>query len=221
MNLFYVIVVVLLAIFIVYQGRTAIPRIVSFLVPGKRSFYFEEDLQTAKDKKRLEKMRPILEKIEALGFTRLGIMVEKQPLWAKGTRELSLASSPEKAFASIGFRRNEPSYFFYTPFTGGQIIITAYNSFRHFERNDFFSSVVSSGEPGEMLETHKKKVAEFTAKGLTPYRDYTRESLIEATLLFYNASHPRLQLRTAGMINLIYFLVLVFVFVLLLRALVS
>ena len=157
-------------------------------------------------------IQPLIEKMEAVGFSQLGFMVDKQPLWGKGTRELVLASKVDKAFASAGFRGNKPSYFFYTAFTGGQMVITAYNSFRYFRSDDLVTEVVSTEDLGEMLQTHKKQVDEFINKGYTPFTDFSRESAIKATDLYYRSPAPLRQLRIAGAINLGFLLLCVLVF---------
>jgi hypothetical protein len=217
MNVLYSILSAVLLVFIVFQGKTLLPRVISFIRPGKRHFYFEDSLNESKDEKRQELVRPTIEKLHALGFKSLGIMLEKQPLWARVTREIALASSQDQIFASIGFRHSEPSYFFYTPFTGGQVVITGYNTFRHFRRDDFISTVVASGEPSEMLEEHKKLIKEFVDKGYSPLRDYNRESLIEATNQYYASPHTRQQMRTAAMTSLLFWFICILIFVLFLR----
>jgi hypothetical protein len=217
MNILYIVVAVVLLAFIIYQGRSILPRVFSYLGRGKRRFYFEDDLGGTDEAARREQIRPTLEKMEALGFKQLGIMLEKQPLWGKATREIALANPAEKIFASLGFRRSQPSYFFYTPFTSGQVVITAYNSFRFYHSDTFSSSLVSSGEPAEMLEEHKKIVREFMDKGAAPYQEYTRESLIEATNLYYAAPHTRDQLRAAASMSLFFWVICIMIFILFAR----
>jgi hypothetical protein len=217
MKVLYAILSLVLLVFIFYQGKMIFPRVVSFFRLGKRNFYFEDNLSKPEDESRRELVRPVIEKMEALGFKSLGVMLEKQPLWSRVTREIALASSQDKIFASIGFRHNEPSYFFYTPFTGGQVVITAYNAFRHSRKDDFATAVVSSGEPLEMLEEHKKMVKEFTDKGYTPFRDYNRDTLIEATNLYYASPNTRQQMRTAAMFSLFFWFICVMILVLFLR----
>jgi hypothetical protein len=217
MNLFLLIPALILLVFIIFQLRTLIPRILSFLLPGNRHLFFEDILQHPIDEMRREMIRPVIEKMEALGFKQLGIMVDKPPLWAKGTREITLASSDRKVFASVGLRSLKPSYFFYTPFTGGQVVITGHNSFRNFRKDDFVTAVFSGDDLGEMLAVHQNQVNEFVNKGFIPFRDYTRETVIEATNLYYHAPHPLRQLRIAGIINLIFILFCIFICVIFFR----
>jgi hypothetical protein len=215
MNILFWVLAAVMLIFIMIQGRTVIPRIISFLSPESRRLYFEDDSSTSLTEKKREIILPILAKIEALGFSRLGIMLDKPPLWARGSREVVLASAAEQTFASAGLRRNNVSYFFYTPFTGGQVVITAYNAFRNASTPEFVTTVVYSEGIEEMLAIHKKQVEEFMVKGFTPYMDYSRESVIKATRAFYRSPFPRQQLRLAGTINLLIYLVFILVLALL------
>lgn len=218
MNAFFTILAALLLVFIVWQARTVLPRIVSFLLPVKRRLYFEDDLQKPVEAAKRETLRPVIEKLESLGFKPLGMMVEKFPLWAGVSREISMTSPAAKTIASLGFRRRKPSYFFYTPFTGGEVVITSYNSFRDFNKDDFVTTVVPSGEPAEMLEIHQKQVEKFIALGSVPFTEYTRESVIKATELYYDSLYPKQQLRIAGLFNLLFFIVCLFLLAILIRS---
>jgi hypothetical protein len=218
MNVFFTILAALLLIFIVWQARTVLPRIVSFLLPVNRHLYFEDDLQKPEEAATRETIRPVIEKLESLGFTHLGMMVEKFPLWAGTSREITMISPVSKTIASLGFRRRKPSYFLYTPFNGGEVVITSYNSFRDFKKNDFVTTVVPSGEPCEMLEIHRKQVEKFIAVGYIPFTEYTRESVIKATKLYYDSLYPKQQLRIAGVFNLLFFIVCLFLLAILIRS---
>lgn len=215
MNILFWILAAVMLIFVIIQGRTFIPRIISFVFPQSRRLYFVDDSGAGLSANKQEIIRPVLTDIEALGFTQLGFMMDKPPLWAKGSREIVLASSTEKTFASIGLRRNKLSYFFYTPFNGGQVVITAYNAFRNNILPEFVTTVVYERGVEEMLNLHRKQVEEFRGKGFIPYQDYSRESLLKATRSFYNSPLPSRQLRTAGMINLLIYLTFILILALL------
>ncbi|MBN1188743.1 MAG: hypothetical protein JXA46_03235 [Dehalococcoidales bacterium] len=217
MNILYGILAAVFLVFVIFQGKSILPRVINFIRAGKRNFYFEDGLSRPEDERRSEQIQPVIEKMEALDFESLGVMLEKQPLWAPVTREIALASSRDKIFVSIGFRHTQPSYFFYTPFTGSQIVITAYNAFRYTRKEGFAIAIVTSGEPAEMLEEHKKLVSEFVEKGYTPFRDYNRETLIEATNQYYASPYTRQQMRAAAMISLIFWFICILVVVLFAR----
>lgn len=217
MNLYLLIPAVILLVFIIFQLRTLIPRIFSFWAPGNRNLYFTDNPQPPIDEMQREMVRPVIEKMESLGFKQLGIMVDKPPLWARGTREYSLAFSDRKVLASVGLRSLKPSYFFYTPFTGGQVVITGHNAFRNFRKNDFVTAVYSGEDMGEMLEMHQNEVEDFVKKGFTPLNEYTQETAIQATNQYYRSPYPSRQLRIAGVINLIFILFCIFICALLFR----
>lgn len=211
MNLFLLIPAIILLVFIIFQLRTLIPRILSFWAPGNRNLYFTDNPKPPIDEIQRQMVRPVIEKMESLGFKQLGIMVDKPPLWAKATREYTLASADRKIFASVGVRSLKPSYFFYTPFTGGQVVITGHNAFRNFRKDDFMTTVFSGEDMGEMLEMHRHGVEEFVNKGYTPIKDFTQETAIQATNQYYKSPYPRQQLRVAGVINLIFILFCIFI----------
>lgn len=216
-TIFWVLAAVML-FFIVIQVRSRLPRIISFFTPGNRQLFFQDNPDPPIDEIHKEMIKPKLEKLESLGFSQIGLMREKPPLWAKGSRELVLVSTGDKTIASLGFRGLKLSYYLYTPFEGGQVVITAYNCFRNFVKPDFMTSEVKSGDLDEMIESHRNDVAAFVAKGYVPFNEYTRESVIKATNLYYKASYPSRQLRIAGMTNSIFFLFSLFVLYLLVRA---
>jgi hypothetical protein len=180
--------------------------------------YFSDEPEPQVDEIKQGMMQPLLEQLAARGFVRLGLMYEKGPLWSGATRELVLTSTAERTIASVGFRGLKLSYYFYTPFTGGQIVITACNSFRDFFKEDFVSEVVTSGEVEEMLEIHKKAVAGFEAKGYVPFNDYGREAVVQATQQYYRSPYPKRQLRVAGTVNALLFIFSVLLLALFLNA---
>jgi hypothetical protein len=214
MNLIELIIPALLVIFIVFQARAIIPRVVSFLFPARRQLFFDDTLQNQSNLAHWDVVQPVAEKIESLGFNRLGILSEKPVLWGKGFREISLASKAVLSFASVGFRGYKPSYFFYTAFTDGQIVITSYNAFRKLNKPDLITTVVNKDDPAEMLDMHKKQVENQVSEGWIPFREYNREDAIKATQMYYNASYPKMQLRTAAISNLLFLAFLIFVLVL-------
>jgi hypothetical protein len=221
MNIFFTIVAVLLALFVIWQARSIIPRLVTFFLPVRRVLYFEDEAAQPINETRQAALQPTIEKMEALGFKRLGLMVEKYPLWAGLTRELTMVSPNDHIIASLGFRRNSPSYFFYTPFDEGGVVITSHNSFRDFKREGFSTFVVASGEPAEMLESHKKTVEEFVNTGYTPYSEYTQEAVIRATNQYYDSPYPKQQLRLAGMFNLLFLVLCLFLLAVVIRVAVA
>jgi hypothetical protein len=208
----------LLLVVIIFQIRSRIPQIISFFSPDNRKLYFQDNPDPPIDSIRQEMVKPTFEKLESRSFKQIGLMLEKPPLWARSSREMVLVSTDKKIIASVGFRGLKLSYFFYTPFQGGQVVVTAYNSFRNFHKDDFATAVVNSGDIDEMLEVHKNAVDNFIAKGYTPFNEYTREAVILATNQYYKSPYPRRQLFIAGITNSAFFLLSLLAFYIALRA---
>ncbi len=101
------------------------------------------------------------------------------------------------------------------------MVITAYNAFRYYQSSDLVTEVVSTEDIGEMLQTHQKQVDEFIGKGYTPFTDFSRESAVRATDLYYRSPAPLRRLRVAGAINLGFLLLLVLAFGLLVWSAIS
>jgi hypothetical protein len=205
----------LMLYFIIVQVRSRLPRLISFFIPGSRNLSFQDKVEPPIDELHRDMIKPVVDKLEALGFTQLGLMVEKTPLWGKGSRELVMVSSKDRIIAILGLRGPLLSYYFYTPFEDGQVVVTAHNCFKNFVKPDFVTSEIKSGDLDEMLESHQKDVADFVAKGYVPFHEYSRESVIMATNLYYQSPYPSMQLRYAGGINVIFFLLCLFLLYLL------
>jgi hypothetical protein len=218
MNVFIWILTALLLLNIIFQVRSRIPQIISFFSPGNRKLYFQDSAQPPISDIHQEMVKPVFEKLEAQGFKQMGLMLEKPPLWARSSREMVLVAPEKKIIASVGFRGLKLSYFFYTPFKGGQVVITAYNSFRNFNKKDFATAVVNSGDIAEMLEVHKNAVDNFVASGFIPFDEYTHEAVISATIQYYKSPYPRRQLLIAGITNSAFFVLSVAAFIIALRS---
>jgi hypothetical protein len=218
MQIFYWVLAAILLFVIIMQVRSRIPRIISFFTPHLRDLFFQDVPDPPVDELHQEMIKPKQEQLTGLGFTSLGLMVEKAPLWAKGSRELVLVSEKEQIIASIGFRGLKMSYFLYTPFEGGQVVITAYNCFRNFVKPDFLTTEIKSNNIEELMESHKKDVADFIGKGYVPFSDFSRAAVIRATNQYYQAPYPKKQLRIAGFVNSAIFIFSLLVFYLLVSA---
>ncbi|MGB8645049.1 MAG: hypothetical protein WCF84_07410 [Anaerolineae bacterium] len=135
-------------------------------------------------------LEAILAEFRTLGFTPLGVKLEKLPLWGPQFEEYSLASSPAQVFASLLDFRNlrYRGFYLFTPFTGGQIVFTTTNpNMPAQDLPDFSLHVMANATPTQALADHQDRVRQFQARGLQPYAGYTRESRLAATRLFYHA----------------------------------
>jgi hypothetical protein len=67
-----------------------------------------------------------------------------------------------------------------------------------------------------VLEKHKENVTGFINKGFTPFREYTRESRLESTAVFYNSKPARRKARRVGAFTFAAFVILMIPLILML-----
>ena len=159
-------------------------------------------------------VRRMASDMEHLGFHLIGTKVERLPLWGGKLRELSLASTDLLAFASIYVSRSKPIYYFYTPFSGGGVVLTANDLFRKVKGPDFIQTVVPYSNPEKVLAEHQEHVQGFINKGLIPFQQYTGETRVEATYHYYSSHTENRSRRIWGACYSLIFLWWVLLFVL-------
>jgi len=187
-----------------------LPRGIFLFNPSAYRAYFDDSPFTSMKTIHKTVVADLAAKITALGFKELGVKVEKFPLWGSRSEELSFALPSAQAFAVITVYRNTATYHFYTPFNGGQVVITSPGSFRKIESAEFVSDIVrDTDDAGAVLARHRENVADFVSRGLTPYQEYTRESRLESTSLYYNSKPLRSKARRVGAFTFFAFLILI------------
>src|SRR5438552_4156310 len=113
-------------------------------------------------------------------------MVEQQPMGV-AVRSLAFEAGEEKVFASIvGLDRANSSYYFYTPFVDGAVVLTSCQEILQPVKTGTF---VHQGFKGrtmdELLALHLKAVSTMVAAGHQPFDKYTRDTRIQATDMYY------------------------------------
>jgi hypothetical protein len=176
-----------------------------FFPSGVRSHF---DTHDAYAQEFLQKgnVRSITEQIEALGFLPIGVKIEQRPLWGS-ISDLSLASNRAYAFASITVINSKTLYYFFTPFSGGQAVLTANDGFPTVNNKDFIQSSVNVASPTDILAMHQKHVDEFRKKGFTPFQEFNQQTRIDATTLYYKISSVRGRMRKNGATYFFFFLI--------------
>ena len=147
----------------------------------------------------------ITEKLEALGFFQLGVKIEQRLLWGS-ISDLSLASNSAHTFTSITVINNKTLYYFFTPFSGGQAVLTANDGFPAVNTGDFIQSSIFTATPADLLAIHQKNVDEFRKNGFSSFSDYTQQNRLEATSLYYKISSVHGRMRKNGATYFILFL---------------
>jgi hypothetical protein len=184
-----------------------------YIIWPKPRLYYDKSHDNIWGKTKTKELQELYEKFEALGFVKLGIKVEKPPLWEKAIKSIELTSTKEMSFASISIVRNQVYFYFYTPFIDGRGVLTSNGVFPTMRSDQLLQLSISSLSPEDVLEFHRKQIEIFTAKNAQPYSEYTQETLIKAFHQYYNTKVIRDKMRSIALIPLIVFFISTFYFI--------
>jgi hypothetical protein len=188
-----------------------LPGAIYLFLPGGVRSHFDTRNAYSQEFLQQRNVRTITEQIQALGFLPIGVKIEQRPLWGS-ISDLSLASNRAYAFASITVINSKTLYYFFTPFSGGQAVLTANDGFPTVNTGDFLQSSINMTSPADLLAIHQKNVDEFRKKGFSPFSDYTQQARLDATSLYYKISSVRGRMRQNGATYFILFLLFCFPF---------
>jgi hypothetical protein len=164
-----------------------VPKLTAFLRlarPGSiRSRFEDDDLDPSLFSRPVQ---GLITELQSIGFRALGVKIEQPPMGG-AVRSLSFEAAEEKVFASIvGLDRVSPSYYFYTPFVDGAVVLTSCQEILQPVKTPTFIHQGFKGRTmDELLALHLKTVSTLTAAGHQPFAEYTRESRIQATDMYY------------------------------------
>ena len=144
--------------------------------------------------------RQLISTLTNLGFISLGIKIEKFPLWGKKNYEINFYSQEEYCFASILTQKKRVSYYLYTPFKNGGLVLTNNGKSSIDSKSDYLISNISGAEPEDILNIHRVQVQNLS-ESQDPINTFTQETRIESTKMFYAASQSRHLMRKKGILN--------------------
>jgi hypothetical protein len=138
--------------------------------------------------------RDVAAVVEQLGFARLGVKVEKPPLWPT-VRELALVADDRRCYASVGIMGSRARLYFYTPFPRG-FVLTSSSAFSKIHSTDVAQRSYAGCGPRELLQHHYEALAAFGRGGeVVP----TQDARVAATYHYYATAEVRRTLRRTGM----------------------
>jgi hypothetical protein len=184
-----------------------LPRSIYLVSPGATHFFFDVNRNKSAQLFQQEDLRALANQLEAMGFYQIGIKVEHPPLWGSNS-ELSFALGNEHIFASIAVVNGKIVYYFFTPFTGGQAVLTANANFPTANAPDILQTTLIKSAPAALLALHRKHVEEFTKQGFTPYPEYNKQTRLEATSLYYKINTVRKKMRLLGAVHLFFLMII-------------
>lgn len=122
-----------------------------------------------------------------LGFHFLGVKTEKLLLRPE-VPEWNFAADAHRSFASIARAGRRTILYFYTPFQGGGLVLTAQRGFPNIQSSRFRTQSFLATSAQALFEHHRTTLDKFLRLGLVPYESYTPETRVQATHQFYDAS---------------------------------
>ena len=150
--------------------------------------------------------------LEALGFRLLGVKHEKLPLGGRHAWELSTVSPIAEAFASIVLKGNGEPFiiYFYTPLLEGGLVYTRQRSTFLGELESRNTSIknIDSTNLGDLLASHRERLAAFKQKGFHPLLVDSQGGRIEATYAFYTSGYAKKIMASSALFNLLFYLML-------------
>jgi hypothetical protein len=130
------------------------------------------------------KVAKLIQEFGNLGFANLGVFSE-ETLFGKA---LSITSASEQA-RSFGLIRKQGAkiiYSFYTPFVGGEVLLTANGYFPRIRKQDCLIEAIPGSDVEKLFATHNKRLQALTAGGSIPFDAFTQASRMDAARLFYS-----------------------------------
>lgn len=136
----------------------------------------------------------MLDAIEDLGFTPLGVLRETRPL-ARSRREFSMAHEAEHSFAAVMPIGDEAWLYYFSAFEGGSVVITADFRWPSMESADYLAGGLPEASPAEVWNTHRRRIARMVESGARPVTGLTLERREEVARAFYRTGPGRRETR--------------------------
>jgi hypothetical protein len=177
----------------IWTGWRAVPLLSFALTPWRVRYWFLEAEAANRIMAGSQSVQARLQELRALGFTPLGVKMERV-LWRQAGREVALVSTEAETFASIVLTRDGRalSVYFYTPLSDGGLVFTrAESSLPVMEsRNTSVKNVAGKGLD-KLLASHRLRLRTFRHQGLKPAVAPTQAARLAATRTYYASTYAR------------------------------
>jgi hypothetical protein len=164
-----------------------------------RSYFKEDDSCQIMER---EDVQQLTNELKTLGFEYMGIKVEKFPLWKSSSEQVSFSSIDTISFATIYIQRKKIVYYFLTPFSEGHLVLTSNSLFQPISTDELVQSSIAFSEPKDLLNAHKKIAASLIEKGYSPFQEYSKQTRLKATNMYYQSTPIKNQMRNSGILSL-------------------
>ena len=207
-------ILIMVVVGILISSIDALPLLVLALWPTQIRSAFDDVALTQLAARENPSLQALIDTLRQMGFTMLGVKVERQPLWGRSYREVDLASKPLQTYASIVLHPDSSpaSFYCYTPFQDGGMVFTRdFEQGMEAEGDRLSVRNVVSPNLSEIVEDHVSRVQSMQQRGLLPVVGGSQQSRLEATHAFYASDYARAlrpNLRTPAIRRFVVLLVL-------------
>jgi hypothetical protein len=196
------------AIWILFRN---LPAALTFLWPGLLRAQ-ETDDDGSLDPEREPAMERVDKELRELGFGKIGAIQVRPPL-SSGWADLVFAAPALRAFADVGVRAGAVAVTLFTPFAGGEAVMTSDFKRATSERRDFLAGGIPGADVPGLWAVHRRRVEHFKPGGSAPqaWDDFSIAGRVRADEVVYHGPGKR-ELRGRAMASAV---VALFAFVLL------
>jgi hypothetical protein len=207
MDIAYAGIFLLTAFLVVYLGWRAIPLLIFALVPGHIRGWFLEEAETDRLIAAAPSVQSKLADLQALGFSRLGILAEKA-WWRPPSREVVATSVQKSTFAAIVLTSTGKAagVYFYTPLAEGGMVFTRSRSpLPEMENDNTSVKDVPGASVDKLWATHRRSLQALRERGQRPLSVDDQAARLAAAQAYYVSAYARrarrVFLRSAPVIN--------------------
>jgi hypothetical protein len=139
--------------------------------------------------------------LEALGFTRLGVLSEwVSTLKLKHVFNCELVSPGMRCFASVANLARTPVLYFLTACEDGAVVFTATRAAFVTQVSSDFIYGALEGPPAEVLALHRARVQLMVDQGRKVKADFGQQGRVDACRAYYGHPSVRGRMRKAGIL---------------------
>jgi hypothetical protein len=160
----------------------------AYLLARRVKCEFESDAARVDPAEYPAATQQLIAELAELGFRPLGVRSERRPfVYVRG---LDYVHPAGQTFASLhagvkGLELGRASFYFYTPYKDGAVVITSSAPIPPFQNGNFMHGGYPGKTPGELYDLHRKRVDRMTAQGHEPCDQFDQAARVRATHAYY------------------------------------
>lgn len=183
-----------LGVLLLFDTFKLLPVLVLFVWPARVRSTFDDAMLSTIFNGEDSALDRLVEDFKVLGFSPIGLKLERMPLWGPTFREVSLVSESSRAYASIILHPDSSpaSKYCYTPFKDGGMVFTRdFAAGQEAESERLSVKNLPEASVADLVGSHLQRVDLLCGRGMTPSVNGSREARIAATTSFYSSEYAR------------------------------